>query len=499
MSRLSVRARLTLWNVGIVALLLVASGAAVRTVVRSSLQTGIDRELSDRAARIQTETARRLRYENGGFVFRGRERRDGKPRTFRLNGKSDTPTPDAKSSVTPTPPPTDTYAPRFLNPQGESPLPFFTAPAWDKSGVLLASRTHQLVLRTVIVDGERFRVATVGARPEGAGVPKEEPIFVQVAFRLSDIERGLSALDNALLTLLPLSLLVAGIGGAVLTGRALRPVRDITLATDRIAAESLAGRLPVTSKDEFGELSRRFNEMLERLEWAFDKQRRFVADASHELRTPLAIVTAHTSLALDDEAPATPAEARQALVAIHGAAGRMSRIVGDLLLLAQGDSGNLPREHKAVEVAEVLNAAATDAQTAYRERTGNAGATVSVTGDPTLRLADADAHLLRRVFINLLENALRYTPATGSITITVRNESAAAVISVADTGSGIAPEHLPRLFDRFYRADAGRDRDRGGTGLGLSLVQMLTGAHGGTVSVASEPGRGTTVRVTLPL
>ncbi|MBC8142846.1 MAG: HAMP domain-containing protein [Armatimonadetes bacterium] len=355
------------------------------------------------------------------------------------------------------------------------------------------------MINTVTVDAEPLRVATVGIRASGANAPQAEPLFVQVAFRLTDIERGLDALDNALITLLPLSLLVAGASGAIITGRALRPVRDITIATDTVAAESLAGRLPVTGSDEFGELSRRFNRMLDRLETSFDKQRRFVADASHELRTPLAIVTAHTSLALDDEAPATPEAARKALTAIHGAAGRMNRIVGDLLLLAQNDGGNLPREHKSVEVVPLLRGAASDAETAYRERTGDAGATIGVTGADTLRLADGDAHLLRRVFINLLENALRYTPPSGKITVTTETHGGMATVTVSDTGCGIAPEHLPHLFDRFYRADAGRDRERGGTGLGLSLVQMLVGAHGGAVSIESEPGRGTTVRVTLPI
>lgn len=496
MSRLSVRARLTLWNVGVVALLLVTLGAAVRTAVRTSLSAGIDRELTERAKRLQSETSRRIRYENGKFLFRGRERRDGKPRYFRLDG-SDRES-DGRGGSPPIPPASDTYAPRFLTPTSESPLFFYRAPAWDKAAVLLSAKSHRLVLRTVLVDAEPLRVATVGIRAGGTNAPQTEPIFVQVAFRLTDIERGLNALDNALWTLLPLSLLVAGASGALITGRALRPVRDITLATDAVAAESLAARLPVTGDDEFGELARRFNRMLDRLEGAFDKQRRFVGDASHELRTPLAIITAHTSLALDDEAPATPDAERKALVAIHGAAGRMNRIVGDLLLLAQGDGSNLPREHRKVEIAPLLRAAATDAQTAYRERTGSAGATVGIT-DTGAVLPDADAHLLRRVFINLLENALRHTLASGKITVATETHGNMATVTVSDTGCGVAPEHLPHLFDRFYRVGEGRDRDRGGTGLGLSLVQMLVAAHGGAVAIESEPGRGTTVRVTLPV
>ncbi len=519
MNRFSVRARLTLWNVGIVALILITLGVGVRAIVRSTLMTGIDHELTERAHNIRDETARRIRFENGGFVFVGRGRRDGKPRTFRLDGSAidderkkesgqkperaaqtprDAPPRDA---TPPAPPEVDPYAPRILNAQGEPPLPFNRSPAWDKMSIETARKTHSVVLCTVTANEEPFRVVTVPVRVQndGKGIPaKDAPAFVQLAFRLTDIHRGLAALDNALLAVLPISLLVSGLGGAWLTGRALRPVRDITLATDRVAAESLSGRLPVSGNDEFSELSRRLNQMLARLEDAFEKQRRFVADASHELRTPLAIVTANTSLALDDETVTTPEESRRAFLAIHGAAGRMSRIVGDLLLLAQSDSGILPRESKPVAISGVLRAAMEEAQAAYQERTGQSGARILPPKPTGAVVGNADRHFLVRVFVNLLDNALRYTPREGCIALTVEECGGALHILVTDSGSGISPEHLPRLFDRFYRADDGRDRGRGGTGLGLAIVRTLVHAHNGTVSIDSERGQGTIVKVMLP-
>lgn len=509
MNRFSVRARLTLWNVAIVALILVTLGIGVRTIVRTSLRTGIDNELTERAVIFRDEWAKRIVFENGQFLLvwwrdgQINKRPIDEPFSENKTDKKQIPIPEASPNPGPNTPPSppNSFFPRVLMANGES-IGRFRTSAWDKPSLVTASQTHQKILKDITADGEPYRVITVPIKikPDGKSLlPSTEPAFVQLAFRMTDIERGLSALDNALLTMLPLSLLVSGLGGAWLTGRALRPVREITLATDRIAAESLSGRLPVSGNDEFSELSRRLNQMLERLEGSFERQRRFVADASHELRTPLAIVTANTSLALDDETTTTPEGSRRAFLAIHGAAGRMSRIVGDLLLLAQSDSGNLPRESKPVPIASVLQTATEEAQAAYRERTGQTGAKIILPESTSAVVKNADRHFLVRVFVNLIDNALRYTPQDGCIALTVEEENSTLAILVADTGCGIAPEHLPRLFDRFYRADAGRDRGKGGTGLGLAIVQTLTQAHGGAVTLDSEPGHGTVVSVRLPL
>ena len=478
MTRLSVRARLTLWNVGVLAFILIALGVAVRGIVRSYLLAGIDSELSAHATGFAQDFARRTQYRNGSWAPIDRNNR---PISF--------PRPPDTSAL----PPLNIFAPRILDASGEPMRPFRHVHAWDTASITAARRSHHPILATVVADGERYRVVT-----EPLLLPSHGRGFVQLAFRLADIDRGLHALDRALLTLFPLSLLVAGGGGAILTGRALRPVRDITLATDAITAHNLSGRLPVLGTDEFGELSRRFNNMLERLDAAFARQQRFVADASHELKTPLAIIAANASLALDDEVPPSPGDTRRSFLAINTAADRMNRLVRDLLVLAQSETGELPREHQSVPLDTVLASAVTEAKVAHRERSGEAGAPIRVSFVGNLTLADADRHYLLRIFVNLLENALRHTPATGTITIFVEETRNTVTVRVADTGAGIAPEHLPHLFDRFYRVDAGRDRGRGGTGLGLAIVRTLTTAHNGTVFVESALGVGTTVSVTFP-
>lgn len=509
MNRFSVRARLTLWNVGIVALILITLGVGVRTIVRTSLMAGIDGELTERSERIRERASADIHFENGRYFWYQPARDDKPARKFYLDGapsedpevKRDPPADNDVRALPPPPPGADVYLPRLLTRKGNPTGYFRRNPALDAVSLRESIASRHSVFRNIFLDNERYRIITVPIKAKGDGkvvVPDVDFAFVQLAFRLTDIDRGVSALDNALLTLLPISLLISGLGGAWLTGRALRPVRAITLATDRIAAESLSGRLPVSGNDEFSELSRRFNQMLERLEGAFERQRRFVADASHELRTPLAIVTANTSLALDDETTTTPDESRRAFLAIHGAAGRMSRIVGDLLLLAQSDSGTLPRESKSVPIAGVLQTAAEEAKAAYHERTGKAGAVI-VPPEPTdAAVGNADRHYLVRVFVNLLDNALRYTPQDGCVALTIEEHPEFIKVLVSDTGSGIAAEHLPRLFDRFYRADAGRDRSRGGTGLGLAIVQTLVHSHNGVVTIESELDRGTTVSVVLP-
>jgi len=247
--------------------------------------------------------------------------------------------------------------------------------------------------------------------------------------------------------------------------------------------------LPATGEDEISKLSSTFNAMLSRLEHTFEQQRRFTADASHELRTPLAAIKAHTSLALHGDK--TPAEYRRALEGADRAATVMSRIVQDLLLLARSDAGQLKPDIRSVPVREVLEAAieAIQGQTHAPVELQVPDADLRVLGDPTC---------LIRLFTNLLDNAARYTPLGGRITLNAEGDGTWATITVADTGIGIAPEHLPHVCERFYRVDQARSRKHGGTGLGLAICQSLVEAQHGRLSLESEMGKGTRVYVTLP-
>jgi signal transduction histidine kinase len=259
-----------------------------------------------------------------------------------------------------------------------------------------------------------------------------------------------------------------------------------------LGASDLSERLPVSGRDEFSELTQSINAMLARLEEAFDRQRRFTADASHEMRTPLSIIKANTSLALEPGHTWREERYRDFLAAIDSAAGRQSRIVEELLFLARADAGGLARDVGPVCLIEALE---------------EASESVLRPNGPSIRLESIDPALLvqgsgselTRLFTNLLENAVRHTPPEGPVTLSAVVDSTSVTVSVTDTGEGIAPAHLPHLNagERFYRVDAARTA--GGTGLGLAICRSITEGHGGRMTIESKVGEGTTVRVRLPL
>jgi signal transduction histidine kinase len=271
-------------------------------------------------------------------------------------------------------------------------------------------------------------------------------------------------------------------------------MRQLTEAAAQIGAEDLSRRLKVASQDEFGELADTFNAMIHRLEQAFrrletafEQQRRFTADASHELRTPLTMITAAASLAL--KAPRAPEEYRKALGVVKQAADSMNRLVRDLLLLAHSDADQLRLELQPLSVESLFEcvAAAVPEEAPVRfERP-----------DPALAVM-GDVDSLFRLFTNLIENAIRHTPAAGEITVSACELGDEVMLTVTDTGDGIAAEHLPRLCERFYRVDAARGPEEGGAGLGLAICQSIAQAHGGRLEISSQVGQGTAVRVTLP-
>jgi signal transduction histidine kinase len=313
---------------------------------------------------------------------------------------------------------------------------------------------------------------------------------------LSEVYDALENLDRALLALIPLGLIGAGMAGAYLTDRVLRRVHALTHVAGLIGARNLSDRLPVTGNDEFSELADTFNGLLARMESAFaeqqrvlEQQRRFTADASHELKTPLTIIKGNTSMALEVEAADTGF--RQTLLDIDRAADTMSSLVQDLLLLARSDDGQLGKDRIELLVRELLERAGSGV--AHRK-----GAPITLQiEDDALSVRGNEGELVR-LFTNLLENATRYTPAEGRIKVRATRQGNRVLIAVADTGIGIAPEHLPHLGERFYRVDSSRSRPSGGTGLGLSICKSIVEAHGGALSFQSKLNVGTTVTVALP-
>lgn len=458
----SVRLRLTLWSVLVLAVSLLAFGGLLRYQVQKDILREIDSDLDRRFFGEQRwpppERSEAFRRPPGAGPPRSRPRRT-QVRVFTLEGK-----------------------PWPLFP-GESREAAAALP-WDPATFPLSARAGRKIHSTILAGDEPMRVLSLPLRTNGRVVA-----VLQAARPLDELNWAIERLTRTLLMFIPLSLLIAGGGGAFLTSRALRPVRSITQAAGHIGAQDLSRRLPVAGGDEFALLATTFNGMLERLERAFDQQRRFTADASHELRTPLAAIKAHTSLALLGER--TPAQYRQTLQTVDRSADMAARIVQDLLLLARSDTGRLDLRVAPTRVFEVLRRAVETVEETPAPRLE------IVSFDPTLTVA-GDAHHLLRLFTNLLDNAIRHTPEGGAVRLSATADANTVSVVVEDTGEGIAVEHLPHLTERFYRVDDSRARASGGTGLGLAICQSITSAHRGSLTVESTLGEGTCVRVTLP-
>jgi heavy metal sensor kinase len=280
-------------------------------------------------------------------------------------------------------------------------------------------------------------------------------------------------------------------GGYFLAARALRPVDEITRAAEQISAGRLSQRLGLAlPDDELGRLARAFDRMIERLEQAFERQRRFTDDASHELRTPLAIMRSQIDLALDR--PREPRADREALLSLRDEIDRLAGLAESLLLLARADSDR-PIPLAPIDLDELL--VEIGERVAARARERGLRLELQLAESAALR---GQASLLRQLLLNLLDNALRHTPPGGQVTISSETAPGGVLVKVADSGEGIAAEHLPRVFERFYRADPARGRTSGGSGLGLAICDWIAQVHGGRLTLASEPGRGTTASLWLP-
>ncbi|MEV0723379.1 ATP-binding protein [Micromonospora purpureochromogenes] len=281
---------------------------------------------------------------------------------------------------------------------------------------------------------------------------------------------------------------VAVIGTVLLSRRVLRPIDTLTAAAQRLGRGDLTGRVPERGNDELAELARSFNRMADSLQRGEERQRRLVADVAHELRTPLANLRGYLE-ALSDGV-ITPDQ--DLFASLHEEAVLQQRIVDDLQDLALAEAGNLAYHRVTVDLAELLETC----RTAHHARAEAAGVSLRVAAEPVAVHADPDR--LRQVVGNLVTNALRATAAGGSVRLAASRTDTQAIVQVVDTGSGIAADALPHVFDRFWRADAARGRRTGGSGLGLAIARQIVTDHQGTITVASEVGVGTTFTITLP-
>ena len=307
-----------------------------------------------------------------------------------------------------------------------------------------------------------------------------------------EIVADLAVLRGVLLLAMPLLIGVAGIGGYWLTRRNLAPLASMAVQARQITHSNLETRLDAgAAAEEFVVLSAAFNELLSRLDQSFDHMRRFVADASHELRTPLSIIRGEADVALSHDRSA--AEYKQALAIVLDESRRLSHLVDDLLNLARADAGRVKLRVAEFYLNDLLAECCRSAQTLAAAR--EVALECHCPGDVAFR---GDEELIRRMVMNLIDNAIRYTPAGGRISVVLQADRASVAVRVADTGVGIAPEVAPHVFERFYRGDKARSRQDGGFGLGLAIVKWIAESHRGAVELASTPGVGSTFTVTLP-
>jgi heavy metal sensor kinase len=313
-----------------------------------------------------------------------------------------------------------------------------------------------------------------------------------VAQSLREVDVTLARLTLFIGGSIAIALVLAFGLGAFLASNALTPMDRVTKTARSISRSGDLGRRLEQPRtlDEVGRLAQTFNEMLARIEGLFRAQQRFVADVSHELRSPLTAIRGNLDL-LERGAADDPAARQEALGAMDVEVQHMSRLVADLLTLARADAG-VPIEKQPVELDTIL-------LDVYRHaRLTAQGVTISIANEDQVTV-QGDPDRLKQLFLNLTDNALKYTPAGGRVTLAWERADGWVRVAVADTGIGIAPENLPHLFERFYRADKARSREQGGTGLGLAIAKWIAEAHGGKILVESQVGKGSTFTVLLPL
>jgi heavy metal sensor kinase len=475
LSPVGIRLQLTLWYSAIFTLLMLLSGLLFYSRFQAQLASSLDTSLQLQAQQVAGDIT-----EDRGVI----RLHDA---TADLPGFDPT---DRGQHV----PPADVnlgILVRILNAEGQ---PVRTTP--DFRQLLVPQASISQPLHDIPWQGD---VTTGNGQPVrlySRALTQEGRIFgvVQVGTSLAQVQTTLHEVVTELLFLAPVILLLGALVSYWLAARAFLPIKRLIGTAREIKAGDLHQRVAVPrAQDEVRALALTLNEMIDHLERTFQRQRRFVADASHELRTPVTVIRSKTDMALLQIVP--PQDYLGIFQAIHAEAERLGALISDLLALARADEGQVRLEQEEVQFDQLVQAVAATTEVLAVERQVSIHVQAS---EPVIVLGD-EARLMQ-VVLNLLENALLYTHAGEEVFLSVSVQQTRAVLIVRDTGIGIAPEHLPHLFDRFYRVDAARTQTRGGnSGLGLSIVDWVIKAHGGSVAVESQVGKGSTFTVTLPL
>ncbi|HVB20919.1 MAG TPA: HAMP domain-containing sensor histidine kinase [Ktedonobacteraceae bacterium] len=490
-----IRIQLTLLYTAVFALLIFLFGFILYTTLQSSLSSSVDTALQLRAQQI----AAGISDDSGNISIQDV--------TGELPGLPETVTPSERGYTTDTPQPDQTAGPntvqkvgqsdvnigtlvRILNTKGHS---VYTSPAFRSLLIPTSSITqplHGSVWQGTVTarNGQAVRLYSMNLNENGTiyGV-------LQVGESLAQLYATLQSIILALLILAPFVLLLSAGGSYWLAKRAFRPILYLTRTAREIKAGDLHRRVPVPrARDEVHDLALTLNDMIGRLDQAFTQQRRFVADASHELRTPVTVIRSVTDIALENAL--TLEEAIAVLRDVNAESERLGQLINDLLALARADEGQLSLDCEPVRLDLLAHDVADTMEPLALERAITL--TVQATS-PAIVLGDT-ARLIQ-VMMGLVDNALTYTNAGGSVTLSVEVNTGYATFAVHDTGIGIAPRDVEHIFERFYRADPARSRAAGGSGLGLSIVDWIVQAHQGTIVVESQERQGSTFTVKLPL
>ena len=455
---LSLRVRLTVWYFGVVALSFLLISVVALYGMDRSIQGAVDNALEERANAIHSLITRELSSRSLADLKRELREHSGLSSADELMQIA-----DAQGNWL--------YRSRSLVSHA---IPL----AHEERPTIYSDRFAGLLLRVrsewVSVGGQRFSV--------------------QVAAPMHEFQEALEHFRSLLIVAAPFLLLFATAGGYFLSRRALAPVQRIIDATDKIGAINLSSRLAVpNSGDELQRLSETLNNMLSRIEGAFQRVAQFTADASHELRTPLAILRTRTELAL--RRPRSEREYQEVLEQLLHGLERSSDLVERLMLLARADSGDRILQHEPVQLDVILRSVCEQGATLAAAKNLRFHMQLNSQEMPI----EGDADFLERLFLILIDNAIKYTAPEGEIVLSGQVEGSAVVVSVRDSGIGISEADLPHLFERFYRVDKARSRESGGAGLGLAIGRWIARAHHGEIEVESTLGKGAVFRVRLPV
>lgn len=466
MNTRSLKFQLLVWYAGLLLAGFVLIGVTTYLALRSSLVAALNENQLRRARQISQLLVEQLQRKNESHLGQEIEARyapglnDRFVRITRRDG--------AVLYLSPTP------KDQSFDPAALPPAFWSAQPESSREAALLGNRKMWLSAhRLQAPDGASYLIET--------GAPMDE---VQ-----ADLRKWLMFL----LGVLPVVAAMALGGGFILVKRALLPVDEIAASAERISSANLSERLPVAQTgDELQRLTVALNHMIERLDSAFQYSRRFVADASHELRTPLTILRGELESLVQESG--LSAEWHDRLGSALEEVERLTNIVEGLFAISRLDAGEAAAEWVKFDLA-ALAASTADQMTLLAE-----DKSISVTCKAAQNVwVEGDRARLKQMVVNLLDNAIKYTDRGGTVALTVGVRDRKAVLEVTDTGIGIPPEALPRVFERFFRVDKARSREQGGAGLGLSIVKSICTAHQGRVEATSSPGQGSCFRVELPL